>query len=216
MTKLQNSSQFSHQDVEIKDVEDVYQGFFKMQRYTLRHRLYQGGWSNWIQREMMDRGHAAGILLFDPKLDQVVLVEQFRIGAIETGASPWLLEIVAGMLDSGQPPLEVAVREAEEEAGLSVNRVFSCNSFLPGAGGLSERIHLYIGEVDSSQAGGVHGLDKENEDILVKVISREQAFEWVQQGIIDNAAAVIAIQWLQLNLQKVHQQWQNDGDGDAQ
>ncbi|WP_411992503.1 ADP-ribose diphosphatase [Agarivorans sp. DSG3-1] len=216
MPKPHSGSQFSQDDVEIQSVEDVYQGFFKLQRYTLRHRLYQGGWSNWMTREMMDRGHAAGILLFDPKLDQVVLVEQFRIGAVETGASPWLLEIVAGMLDSGQPPLEVAVREAEEEAGLNVARVISCNSFLPGAGGLSERIHLYIGEVDSSKAGGVHGLDNENEDILVKVISREQAFEWVQTGVIDNAAAVIAIQWLQLNLQKVMQQWQNDGDGDGQ
>ncbi|MGY5450563.1 ADP-ribose diphosphatase [Agarivorans sp. MS3-6] len=214
MSTMHENSQFSHQDLEIKEVEDVYQGFFKLQRYTLRHRLYQGGWSNWIQREMMDRGHAAGILLFDPKLDQVVLVEQFRIGAVETGSSPWLLEIVAGMLDSNQAPLDVAVREAQEEAGLSVKRVIPCNSFLPGAGGLSERIHLFIGEVDASSAGGVHGLDNENEDILVKVLSREQAFQAVQAGIIDNAAAVITIQWLQLNLQKVLLQWQNSGRGD--
>ncbi|WP_432460934.1 MULTISPECIES: ADP-ribose diphosphatase [unclassified Agarivorans] len=215
MLKLKNLSQFSHQDMEIQKVEDVYKGFFKLKRYTLRHRLYQGGWSQWFQREMLDRGHAAAILLFDPLLDQVVLVEQFRIGAVETGASPWLLEIVAGMLDSNQPPLDVAVREAEEEAGLRVKRVISCNSFLPGAGGLSERIHLYLGEVDASQAGGVHGLENENEDILVKVLSREQAFEWVQSGLIDNAAAVIAIQWLQLNLQKVLLQWQNNGVADA-
>ncbi|WP_432454513.1 ADP-ribose diphosphatase [Agarivorans sp. QJM3NY_29] len=215
MLKLKNLSQFSHQDMEIQTVEDVYKGFFKLKRYTLRHRLYQGGWSQWFQREMLDRGHAAAILLFDPLLDQVVLVEQFRIGAVETGASPWLLEIVAGMLDSNQPPLDVAVREAEEEAGLRVKRVISCNSFLPGAGGLSERIHLYLGEVDASQAGGVHGLENENEDILVKVLSREQAFEWVQSGLIDNAAAVIAIQWLQLNLQKVLLQWQNNGVADA-
>lgn len=216
MSKAADYLQFSHQDLEIKNVEDLYRGFFKLQRYTLRHKLYRGGWSDWIQREMMDRGHAAGILLFDPKLDSVVLVEQFRIGAAETSETPWLLEIVAGMLDSNESAQDVAVREAEEEAGLAVQRVIACNSFLPSAGGISERVHLYLGEVDASEAGGVFGLDKENEDILVKVIKREQAFEWVQNGLIDNAAAVIAIQWLQLNLQKVMQQWQNGGEGNGQ
>ncbi|RKF18451.1 ADP-ribose diphosphatase [Alginatibacterium sediminis] len=201
-------STFSHSDVEIEQVETVFQGFFKMERYTLKHRLYAGGWSNTFQREMMERGNAAGILLYDPKLDQVVLVEQFRIGAMaSSGTSPWVLEIVAGMIDTEQSAQQVAEREAVEEAGLVVKRLKAINSFMPGAGGLSERIFLFVGEVDSSKAGGVHGLEYENEDILVKVLSREQAYSGVVQGQIDNAAAVIALQYLQLNHMHLREQW---------
>ncbi|WP_026957877.1 ADP-ribose diphosphatase [Aliagarivorans taiwanensis] len=205
--KEQHDIAFTRQDVEIKSKETVYQGFFKMERFTLRHRLYAGGWSPWFTRECLNRGHAAAILLYDPKLDSVVLIEQFRIGALESPSSPWLLEIVAGMLDSNQPPQEVALREAEEEAGLKVERVLPLPSFLPGAGGLSERIYLYVGEVDASEAGGNFGLAHEDEDIQVKVVSREEAFVWVQQGRVDNAAAVIALQWLQLNLAEVRERW---------
>lgn len=201
-------STFSHSDVEIEQVETVFQGFFKMERYTLKHRLYAGGWSKTFQREMMERGNAAGILLYDPKLDQVVLVEQFRVGAMASSLdSPWVLEIVAGMIDTEQSAQQVAQREAVEEAGLEVKRVEALHSFMPGAGGLSERIFLFVGEVDSSKAGGVHGLKYENEDILVKVLNREQAYAGVEQGKIDNAAAVIALQWLQLNYQRLRQEW---------
>lgn len=68
-------------------------------------------------------------------------------------------------------------------------------------------MYVYVGEVDSSHASGIHGLKSENEDIRVHVVSREQAYQWVEEGIIDNAATVIVLQWLQLNYKKLQQKW---------
>ena len=84
--------------VEILDKTICYNGFFRIERYRLRHRLYSGAWSRELTRELFERGHAAAVLPYDPILDAVVLVEQFRIGALEAPGDPWLLEIVAGVM----------------------------------------------------------------------------------------------------------------------
>jgi len=115
--------------------------------------------------------------------------------------------MVAGMIEPGESASEVMVREAEEEAGLVVGRSRFALSYLVSPGGTSERIHVYVGEVDSSKATGFHGLAEEGEDIRLHVVSREQAYRWVEEGRIDNAATVIALQWLQLHLAEIRSQW---------
>ena len=107
-------------DVEILDKSEQYKGYFRINRYRLRHRLYAGGWSGELQRELFERGHAVGVLPYDPAADSVVLIEQFRIGALVAGMEPWLTEIVAGIIEEGEAPEEVARRETREEAGLEV------------------------------------------------------------------------------------------------
>ena len=204
---LESGSLFTATDVEILRQETCFQGFFRMNRYTLRHKLFAGGWCTPITRELFERGHAAAMLPYDPRRDEVVLLEQFRIGAVDGQRSPWLLEMVAGIIEPGEASAEVIRREAEEEAGLEVARSQFALSYLVSPGGTTERIDVFVGEVDSSLASGLHGLAEEGEDIRVHVVSREQAYAWVESGRIDNAATVIALQWLQLHLEQLRQAW---------
>ncbi|EGQ7796510.1 ADP-ribose diphosphatase [Vibrio parahaemolyticus] len=198
--------EFTSQDVEIISKESVFEGFFKMVKYRFKHKLFAGGWSDVVEREMFERGHAAAMLPYDPKTDQVVIIEQIRIGALEH-EHPWQLEIVAGMIDRDESAEEVIRREAEEEAGITVGRVASVTSYYPSSGGCSEKLDVFVGEVDASKAHGIHGLDYEDEDIRVHVLSREQAYQWVKDGIFENGASIIALQWLQLNHQELSSQW---------
>ncbi|MFV8385883.1 ADP-ribose diphosphatase [Vibrio parahaemolyticus] len=198
--------EFTSRDVEIISKESVFEGFFKMVKYRFKHKLFAGGWSDVVEREMFERGHAAAMLPYDPKTDQVVIIEQIRIGALEH-EHPWQLEIVAGMIDRAESSEEVIRREAEEEAGITVGRVASVTSYYPSSGGCSEKLDVFVGEVDASKAHGIHGLDYEDEDIRVHVLSREQAYQWVKDGIFENGASIIALQWLQLNHQELRSQW---------
>lgn len=207
MKAVSHSIELGEDDVVITQENTLFHGFFQMKEYRLRHRLFAGGWSGEIQREIFERGHAAAILLFDPKQDAVVLVEQFRLGAHLADCAPWQLEIVAGMIDTDETAESVALRETEEEAGLTVQRVRPMLNYLSSPGGTSERLSLFIGEVDSTQAQGLHGLEDEGEDIRVQVVGRQQAYEWVELGKIENAATVIALQWLQLHLTEIQQAW---------
>ncbi|WP_318507442.1 ADP-ribose diphosphatase [Photobacterium leiognathi] len=195
---------FGMEDVDILAKETVYQGFFKMVKYRFRHKLFAGGWSGEISREMFERGHAAALLPYDPITDEVVLIEQFRVGAMAGGCEPWQLEIVAGMIDHQDESSEdVVKREAVEEAGLTVAELEKVTRYLSSSGGCSEMLDIFVGTVDSTQAGGIHGLAEESEDIRVHVVSREQAYEWVESGKIENAASIIALQWLQLNYSRL-------------
>jgi len=198
---------FTKNDVEIIAREKLYSGFFSLELYRFRHRLFNGEMSGEIRREIFERGHAAVLLPFDPVRDEVVLVEQIRIAAYDVSESPWLLEMGAGMIEEGETVEDVARREALEEAGLVVGRTKPVLSYLASPGGTSERLSIMVGEVDATTAEGIHGLADENEDIRVHVVSREQAYQWVEEGIIDNAASVIALQWLQLHYQTLRNEW---------
>jgi ADP-ribose pyrophosphatase len=194
-------------DVEIIAVENRYQGFFAINAYRFRHRLFNGEMSGEVVREVFERGHAAALLPYDPLRDEVVLIEQIRLPAIESSATPWLLEMVAGIIEPGESVEEVARREAVEEAGIVVGRCKPVLSYLASPGGTSERLSIMVGEVDASTAKGIHGLETENEDIRVHVVSREQAYRWVEEGAIDNAASVIALQWLALHHESLKKEW---------
>ncbi|MFP1981727.1 ADP-ribose diphosphatase [Lonsdalea quercina] len=198
---------FTKDDVEIIARETLYKGFFSLDRYRYRHRLFKGGMSGEVSREILERGHAVVLLPYDPVRDEVVLIEQIRIAAYDTSDSPWLFELVAGIIDPGESHEDVARREAQEEAGLTVGRCREVLSYLASPGGTSERLTIMVGEVDTRTAQGVHGLAEENEDIRVQVVSREQSYRWVEEGVIDNAASVIALQWLALHHEKMKTEW---------
>ncbi|KHT26405.1 ADP-ribose diphosphatase [Pectobacterium carotovorum] len=198
---------FTKDDVEIIARETLYDGFFSLERYRFRHRLFNGGMSGEVSREILERGHAVVLLPYDPVRDEVVLIEQIRIAAYDTSASPWLFELVAGMIELGESHEEVARREAEEEAGLRVGRCRPIINYLASPGGTSERLAVIVGEVDTRTAKGIHGLAEENEDIRVHVVSRKQSYQWVEEGIVDNAASVIALQWLALHHEELKREW---------
>ncbi|MDO6445564.1 NUDIX domain-containing protein [Colwellia sp. 1_MG-2023] len=198
---------FSHQDVELKERVRKYAGFFNLDQYVIQHKLFSGRTSDVIQREIFERGDAVVLIPYDPVLDQVVLIEQFRPGALRAGDTPWMLEFIAGMFEEGEQPVDVAIREAKEEANLDVEakNVTKVMKYLSSPGGMSEAIYLYLATVDSRNVGGVYGLEEEGEDILVHVVKRTQALELLSQGKIANAATVIGLQWLALNHKSIQE-----------
>jgi len=200
--------QYQHEAVEVEARDVVYQGFFKMEKLRLRHRLFAGGWGDYIERELFVRGDAVAAILYDPRHDLIGLVEQFRVGALKEEHGPWCLEVVAGMTKPGENPDEVILRELMEEADIKPDKLeYICN-YLSSPGGTDEKLHLYCAMSDLTNAGGVHGLDEEGEDIKVRVYTADAVFDAMLGGRTNNAATVIGLQWLQLNrerLQKVEQ-----------
>jgi len=193
--------------IEILEKVICYQGFFTLVRYRLKHTLFKGGWSKELFREVLERGHAAAVLPYDPLRDQVVMIEQFRPGAIGDAQGAWLWEIVAGILESGEEAREVVEREAIEETGCPVADLIYIGNFFVSPGSTTETTSLFCARVDASKASGVHGVAAEHEDIQVQVVSLTTALEMLQQGKIRFAPAIIALQWLALHKEEVKQQW---------
>ena len=197
----------SQADVEVLQRETCFKGFYRLDRLQLRHRQFAGGMGPQLSRELFVRHDAVCVLPYDPQRDSVVLIEQFRIGAMDKSSNPWLLELVAGLIDKDEQPEEVARREAVEEADLELTALWPITQYYPSPGGSDEHVHLYIGRCDSEGAGGVHGLAEEGEDIRVHVWPLEDALQAVKDGRIDNAASIIALQWLALNRDEVRGMW---------
>ena len=194
-------------EFKIINKEILYSGFFRMEKYCLQHTLYAGGWSAAINRELFVRGSCVAVLLYDPERDKVVLIEQFRAGAILQPDRAWLVEIVAGAIEEGETAIEVAYRESIEEAGCEIQELIVINEFYTTPGGASERITLFCGKIDSTQVGGIHGLDHEDEDIWVRSVDFDEAYRMVESNEIESAIPIIAIQWLALNKEKIRQKW---------
>jgi len=194
---------------EILSKEIVYQGFFRMEKYRLKHTMFGGGWSAEITRELFMRGSCVAVLLYDPDTDKVVLIEQFRTGAILNPDRAWLVEIVAGAIEEGESAEDVAYRESLEEAGCEIQQLMVINKFYTTPGAFSEWITLFCGKVDSTHVGGIHGLDHEDEDIWVRTVDFDEAYLMLQNGEIESAIPIIAIQWLALNRQKLKLEWKD-------
>ncbi len=171
----------------------LYQGFFELDAYDVEHECFAGG-SQSIRREHLERGDAIAILLYDPQCDEVLLIEQFRIGPAVREDKAWLIEVVAGMVDEGESPEVAACREAIEEAGYEPFKIESLGQYYSTPGGSSERIDLYLGLVDKSKpcgAGG--GMKHEHEDIRPFWIGRAQAMQWLGNGKINSGAPMLAL-----------------------
>ena len=192
---------------EIIEKTVCYKGFFSIARLRLRHRKYDGEWSEVLTREIFERGHAVAVLPYDPVRDEVVLIEQFRVGALDFPASPWLIEIVAGIIDEGESAEGVAHREMAEEAGCVIEQLEHVCDYLVSPGGTTESTVLFCGRVDATGIGGVHGLADEGEDIKVSVVSFDEAVTLLNSGGINSASPIIALQWLILNRDRLQREW---------
>lgn len=198
----------SQKQFEVLDKQTVYQGFFRLEQYTLKHTLFNGGWSQPITRELFRRGNCVAVLLYDPDRDEVVLIEQFRVGAVYQPQRAWLIEIVAGAIEDGETAEDVAYREAIEEAGCEIKELLEIQQFYTTPGGCSERITLFCGRVDSTAVGGVHGLVEEDEDIRVSAVKFADVFQMLEDGLIESGIPIIAIQWLYIHRDTLKTRWQ--------
>jgi ADP-ribose pyrophosphatase len=201
------ATRLPNETVELVDHVVAYQGRFRVSRYKFRHGLHQGGQSEILNREVFERGHAAAVLPYDPRRDEVVLIRQFRAGPYVAGRHAWTWEIVAGIIEHDEAPEDVARREAVEEASLEIREVIPMHDVILSPGASSEACTIFLGHADTTNAGGVFGLESEGENILVKVLPFSEVRTMLEHGEIDNAIGVIALQWLALHRDEVRARW---------
>ena len=182
---------------ELLDHTAIYDGFYSLSSAKFKHTKFDGGWTGVVEREVLNRGNVIGVLAHDPTTDTVALVEQFRYGARLESTNPWLIETIAGMVEPGEQPADVAVREAKEEAGIDLINPRLVRQYYSSPSSTTEQVFIYYAETDLTNVGGVHGLADEDEDILVHVVKADKAIAMMEQGVIKNAISVIAMQWFQ-------------------
>jgi len=183
-------------DIESRELR--YKGFYQIESVSYSHSLHSGKKTDSISSELFVRGDVVGLLPYDPVSDQVALIEQFRIGAMRNNPDPWLVQIIAGMIDTDESPEQVVIREAKEEAGIELTEVELISRYLASPGASCEENYLFYAETDLSHIGGTHGLAEEDEDILVKVMPADDALKLLDSGDIKNALSIIALQWFKL------------------
>jgi ADP-ribose pyrophosphatase len=197
--------------VELIEKQAAFSGYFRIDRLRLRFPLYEGGMSGEVVREVLERGRVAAVLLADPDNDAVVLIEQFRPGPYAAGDEPWMIEVVAGVIEGVESAEEMTRREAREEANCEISDLFPIMRFFTSPGASTESVTLFCGRVDSTNAGGVHGLEEEGEDIRVMVLPVNEALALLNEGKIVNAKTVIALQWLASHYDSVKKRWLASG-----
>ncbi len=193
-------------DWEILDHEVSFKRFFQLDRYTLRYDKFAGGHHE-VVRDIFERGNAVSVIPYDPVRDEIVMVEQFRPGAVRYDKGPWLLELIAGMVDKDETAEQVVVREAKEEANCTVRDLFPVYNYLVSPGGTTEQMTLFAGRTETAGLGGLHGLDSEHEDIKVHVVKRGKAVAMLNAGQISNGLTLIGIQWLLMNYSLLQARW---------
>jgi ADP-ribose pyrophosphatase len=197
-----------HPDIEIVEAAKVFERYLRIDTFRFRHRLFSGEWSAVRSYDVLRRGRAVAIVLYDPDRDSVVLVEQFRLPALLGGSSPWQLEAAAGMIDTDETPEMVAIRETREETGLGlIGEPIVIQRYLPSAGGSDESVVLFCGRVDSALAAGVHGLPEEHEDIRVVVKTLPEIEAMLDAGAIENGHTLIALYWLLRHRDRLQRLW---------
>jgi ADP-ribose pyrophosphatase len=205
---MATSLRFGAQDVRILEDEPVYSGHFCIRKLTLQHRRFEGGWSEPLKREVFDRGDAVGVLPYDPVTDTLVMVEQFRPGAIRGNDSPWMLELIAGVVEEGESDEQVIAREAMEEAACELSDLVPIATVFPSAGACTEQVRLFCGRVRHAAIdGGLHGLAEEGEDILVHSVSRQDAMQLLEQDRVPNGHTLIALLWLKNHADDLRERW---------
>lgn len=199
----------SDDTVRILKRDTLHKGFFRLERYRLQHKLYNGAWSAELDREIFERGRTVGVLLYDPDRDALVMAQQFRLAAHLAGLDPWMLEMVAGMVDhEGESEAELARRETQEEAGLDIiGEPLFIHRYMPSTGACTELVDLFCARVDARGAGGIHGLADENEDIKVVVLSFDEAMRLVRADQVKNGATLLALYWLALERDRLRREW---------
>ncbi len=200
--------QSTHPDAEIVEAATPFRRYLRVDTFRFRHRLFSGEWSGVRSYDVLRRGEAVVILLYDPDCESVVLVEQFRLPALLAGSSPWQLEAAAGMIDTDETPELVAIRETQEETGLTlIGEPIRIQRYLPSAGGSDESVTLFCGRVDSRMAAGVHGLPEEHEDIRVSVTTLDEVEALLDAGAIESGHTLIALYWLLRQRNNLRRRW---------
>lgn len=198
----------AHPDLLIIEEKIGFARHLRVDVVRFRHRLFAGGWSGERVFDVVRRGGAAAILLYDPERDSVVMVEQFRLAALYAGLSPWQLECVAGLIEPGESALQVAIRETREEANIElIGPPLPIQRFMPATGSFDETVDLFCGRVESSGAAGIYGAPEEQEDIRVVVKPLAEVEALLDRGKIESSHTVICLYWLLRHRDRLRREW---------
>jgi ADP-ribose pyrophosphatase len=199
----------SHPDLRIVAHEVAFRRHLRLDVFRFQNRLYSGEWSGERVHDVVRRGAAVAVVLYDPDREAVVLVEQFRLPPLLAGYSPWVVEVVAGLVDhADESEEEVGRRETIEEAGIQpVGELIPIQRYLPMPGSSDETVMLFCGRVDASGASGVHGLADEHEDIRVAVKTMAELEAMLDAGQIETGHTLICLYWLFRHRDQLRQRW---------
>ncbi|MFY9326778.1 MAG: NUDIX domain-containing protein [Georgfuchsia sp.] len=186
-------------DAKILASETAYSGFFELRRLTVEHDRFAGGTTGHLTREVLHRSNVAAAILYDPNVDKVVLIEEYRAGAHVAGVNPWMIDIVAGRIESGKTAFETVSREIGEESGLTPSAIELIGIYLTAPHLSSEKVHLYFATVDAARVIGTHGLAHEDEDIRPVALARSDALS-LQKSRPLSLWAGLALNWLENRL----------------
>ena len=175
--------------------ENLYSGFYSLNKYEFTHQKHDGSWTNKVTREIFHGAQVSSLLPYDPIRNEIVLIQQFRAGVISRYDDSYLYEIVAGMIDKNENPKDTAKRECLEETGCRVKKIIPIQSYFPAPGSSESYYHLYLGEINSFDGERIMGLENENEDILVKSFKVEEIRKMLKKKLIQNGLTLIALQW---------------------
>lgn len=194
--------QYTQKDIKVLSRESIYQGFVKLEKVSIQYRLFnQDKFSKVVERELIHRKKAAGVLIYNDEQKRFALIEQFRIGAIEDTRTPWHLEIIAGVLDGDESPEECIYRESIEEASCKLYDLEHLFTFYPSAGSCDELLYLYTAQADFPESGSIFGLAEEGENIKLHLFDYSQVQDLFLNEQLRNAPVIIALQWLKQHIQ---------------
>ena len=193
-------------DWEVHQKKLVYDGHFKVTKFELSHEKYSGEKTPTLHRELIARNDAVAVVAYDPETDELVLVEQFRVGAIRE-EQPWLIEIVAGLIEIDESPENVSIREMQEEIGCTPIQLQKIGEFYTSPGGIAEWVRLYIARVSVNDINSNGGVEDEGEDIKILVVPASDAEFMLSTGEVRSAIAIIGLQWFVINKENIRKQW---------
>lgn len=195
---------YNSDEVKIQSREYLFRGFIQVEKVSLQHRLFnQTEYTPILQRELIHRPEAAGVLIYDDAQQKFALIEQFRVGAMDDSNSAWQLEIIAGVLDGDESPESCIRRESLEESGCEIDELEHLFSFYPSAGACSELFHLYSAQAHLPEQGGVFGMPNEGENIQLHLIDYSEVTHLLTNGRLRNAPVIMGLQWLQQHIKTI-------------
>jgi ADP-ribose pyrophosphatase len=197
---------FTDTDYKISQTKELFNGHLNLEQVTVKYKQFKTeDFGREVERLMIVKPPAVAVLPYDPVSNQIVLIEQFRIGAI-TQKSPWILEPVAGVVEEGDDLIATAKRELLEETGCEAQDLMHVMDYMSSPGISQELVHIYCAKVTAPLSEQYCGLDSECEDIKVRSFDASKISDLFCNSN-NNAMLVVCLQWFLLNKDELRQKW---------